>query len=480
MTKFCKDKQLARIESMIETIRLFKKQSDSGNRVNLLTRIQQEALTIGTVMEADWNDYSSQIKELEEFCEILYQMSVSLDSGKLSSMEQEAERILINLQGELRAVNPRREAAFLPYQVSMWDSLESVWIAAKEDAEIDSYVVPIPYYDVLPDGSLGELHDQSAEYPENVLITGYQDYLLEERHPNMVFIHNPYDGCNSVTRVPEPFYASKIKKCTEQLVYIPYFLSEEGGPSDHLCYMPGVLFADKVVVQPGVIYEKYCRIYTQALKENGWEGILAPAEEKFLPLDSPKFDKILNTSCGIRDVPNHWKNVIWKPDGTRKKVVLYDLTIINLLGNQGQALLKAERVFRLYQRWQDEALLLWRPHPLLLSTINAMCPQLREAYLMLVRQIQEGDWGIFDNTPDPNLALALSDAYYGDYSSLMTAYRATGKPFRVQDVQADEEQEFLREVLKENAIEQKDSSGTARQKEQAGSRIYHAIMSNSK
>ena len=484
MTKFCKEKQFARTDSIMEKIQFFKKQPDSGNReqaLNLLAQIQQEAMTVGTVMEAERNDYYSQIKELERLCELLYQMSMSLDNkGTLSTLEQESEIILKNLKGELRAVSPKREVVFLPYQVSMWDSLESVWMAAEEDAEADSYVVPIPYYDVLPDGSLGQLHDQSAEYPKDIVITPYQGYLLEERHPDVIFIHNPYDGCNSVTRVPELFYASRIKKCTEQLVYIPYFVSEEGGPSDHFCYMPGVLFADKAVVQPGVIYEKYCRIYTQALKENGWEGILAPAEEKFMPLDSPKFDKILNTSCGVRDVPKHWRNVIWKPDGTRKKIVLYDLTVINLLGNQGQALLKVERVFQLYRERSDEVVLLWRPHPLLLSTINAMRPQLKEAYLMLVRQIQEGNWGIFDNTPDPNLALALSDAYYGDCSSLMTVYRATGKPYKVQDVQEDEEQEFLMEVLKENAIEQKDSNGIAGQKEQAGSRIYYAIMSGSK
>ena len=51
-----------------------------------------------------------------------------------------------------------------------------------------------------------------------------------------------------------------------------------------------------------------------------------------------------------------------------------------------------------------------------------------------VLQFQEGGWGIFDETPDPNLAMVVSDGYYGDMSSLVTTYRETGKPILLQDV----------------------------------------------
>ena len=36
---------------------------------------------------------------------------------------------------------------FLPYKVSMWDSMETVWKAADKDPDCDAYVVPIPYFD---------------------------------------------------------------------------------------------------------------------------------------------------------------------------------------------------------------------------------------------------------------------------------------------------------------------------------------------
>ena len=51
----------------------------------------------------------------------------------------------------------KKEMVFLPYKASMWDSLESIWRAAYEDREhCNAYVIPIPYADRNPDGSVKE------------------------------------------------------------------------------------------------------------------------------------------------------------------------------------------------------------------------------------------------------------------------------------------------------------------------------------
>ena len=319
-------------------------------------------------------------------------------------------------------------------QVSMWDSLESIWLAAKEDNGVEAYVVPVPFYDVRPDNSLGTLHYEGDKYPDYVAVTPYWRYSIEKRKPDVIFIHNPYDECNTVTRVPMEYYARNIKKYTDLLVYIPYFISEEGGPSDHQCYLPGVLFADRVVVQPGSIYEKYCRVYTDVVKQNGLEEVLVPADQKFLPLGSPKFDKLLSTTCTMKDLPEGWQKVIMKSDGGRKKIILYNLSIAPFLENREQVLKKMDSVFQFFRENQEELVLLWRPHPLLLNTLDSMLPWLKEEYLKRVNQFKEEGWGIYDETPDPNLAMALSDGYYGDQSSLVTSYRETGKPVLLQDV----------------------------------------------
>lgn len=483
MTKHCRDNQIARINQILDAIQYFKdwrRYGSAEQAMELLTQVQQIVIVIGTVLEQDFQDYRFLVSELEQLCELLYQMGISLeDNEHVKKLESDAEGILKGVRRELQAVRLRKEIAFLPYQVSMWDSLESVWQTARDDAEVDAYVVPIPFYDVLPDNSVGALHDQRDDYPKDVPVTPYENYALEERHPDVIFFHNPYDDCNTVTRVPERYYSSRLRKCTELLVYIPYFVSEESGPADHQCYMPGVLFADKVVVQPGSIYEKYCQVYSQARKENGWEELLSSSEEKFLPLSSPKFDKVLNTSCEIEDLPESWRRVILKPDGSRKKIILYNLTIAALLRNNEYMLKKVDNVFNIFKEKQGEVALLWRPHPLLLSTINSMRPQLRDAYLMRLEQFKKEGWGIFDETPDANLAMALSDAYYGDWSSLLMTYRVLGKPMLIQRLELADESDFILQVMNDNGVRRDKEIAVCEGKgepNQIGRAIYHRIM----
>lgn len=401
----------------------------------VLAQMQELIIQVGNTIEASKGGESGIIRKLENICELIYQLNGSLEnpearktvSCQLAGLAAEARE---DMESRIKVT---LEVLFLPYQVSMWDSLESVWMAAKEDADVECFVVPIPVYDVRPDGSLGEMRYEGDRYPDYVPVVPYWKYSLEDRRPDMIFFHNPYDQNNLVTRVPEQYYSYNLKKYTDMLVYIPYFVSEETGPADIQCVTSGVLNADRVVVQPGRIYEKYCRIYTGVLRQNGWEGVLVPAEKKFLPLGSPKFDKIWNTDCSIEKLPKEWQRVILKADGSRKKIIFYNLSISTFLQEREKMLKKIDRVFEFFREKQKETVLLWRPHPLLIGTINSMTPWLRDAYFQRIQRFKEEGWGIYDETPDPHLAMALSDGYYGDESSLLTVYRETGKPILLQD-----------------------------------------------
>ena len=107
----------------------------------------------------------------------------------------------------------------------MWDSLERVWRAADADPDCDAYVVPIPYYDKNQDGSLGAFHYEGDLLPSYVPVTHYDEYRIENREPDAIFIHNPYDDYNRVTSVEPRFYSRELKKYTECLVYVPYFIT---------------------------------------------------------------------------------------------------------------------------------------------------------------------------------------------------------------------------------------------------------------
>lgn len=206
--------------------------------MDVLAQTQGLALQIGNTIEESEPDKQEVIHKLETVCELLYQISCTLDQAEPEELNVkvnpyiELKNLLSAVQEDIKKnIQIKLEILFLPYQVSMWDSLESVWLAAKEDDGVETYVVPVPFYDVRPDNSLGTLHYEGDKYPDYVPVTPYWQYSIEKRRPDVIFFHNPYDESNTVTRVPAEYYTRNIKKYTDLLVYIPYFISEEGGPA---------------------------------------------------------------------------------------------------------------------------------------------------------------------------------------------------------------------------------------------------------
>ena len=55
-------------------------------------------------------------------------------------------------------------------------------------------------------------------------------------------------------------------------------------------------------------------------------------------------------------------------------------------------------------------------------------------------EYKEEGWGIFDDTSDMNRSVRLSDAYYGDGSSMVWLYQKAGKLAMIQDVDIIEEE----------------------------------------
>lgn len=413
---------------------------------NILADCQEAAIQIGEFIEKLEGAGTQAVSYLEQYCEILYRITTQLEEGSAQKVYKQLEGILIKIENEISHIKIRKEIVFLPYKASMWDSLESVYLAAKEDEECDAYVIPVPYYDKLPDGRLGEMHYEGDQYPKNIEITRYQEYNLEERHPDVIYIHNPYDNCNNVTSLPEYYFCKNLKKYTDCLVYIPYFVLQEIEPDDqasidlmkHFCFLPGTIWADKVIVQSEKMRQIYINEYIKAAKECGLQGEHTDRkklEEKILGLGSPKLDKVQNKEKEDLEIPNEWLKIIEKPDGTRKKIIFYNTSINALLKSDEKMIEKMKSVFRIFKEEQETVALLWRPHPLIPATIRSMRPELWLEYEKLVQEYKKEGWGIYDDSADVDRAVVLSDAYYGDGSSVVKVYQETGKPIMIQNVE---------------------------------------------
>lgn len=439
-------KQLFHVVDLLEKAnkvlekKLFAGKVEEDAVVQLLTDCQDSAISMGEQIEKIYGENTKTVAVLEQYCESLYQISQCMYERKQArEVYQTMGKQLKKMRSQMVSEIPdKKEVVFLPYKASMWDSLESVWLEARDNENCDAYVIPIPYYDKNPDGSFREEHYEGDEYPDYVPITNYNEYDFETRRPDEIYIHNPYDEGNYVTSVHPFFYSSNLKNFTEKLVYIPYFVLAEIDPDDkmavegmkHFCLQSGVVNAHKVIVQSEKMRQVYINVLTEATGENQrtyWE-------QKIEGSGSPKIKKVVNTKKEDLEIPDEWLKIIQKPDGSWKKIILYNNSVTALLEHKQQMLDKMKRVFEIFYERRDDVALLWRPHPLIESTLTSMRPELWEEYQKIKEKYLSEKWGIYDDSPELDRAIVLSDAYYGDESSIIQLFKHKRKPIMLQNV----------------------------------------------
>lgn len=409
--KYQAEKLVRQIEDAHEQIREFMKRKNVPSVMQLLEDCQNNAISLGTLIEKTEGETHPSVSLLEEYCELVYQIHEGLSdmaehnaNKPYKILKQKIIKISNSIKNDIKI---RLQAVFLPYKVSMWDSLESVWQAAYDDPDCDTYMIPIPYYDRNPDGSLGKMHYEAGQYPKYVPITKYDEFDFEEHRPDMVFIHNPYDDANFVTSVHPFFYSANLKKYTDCLIYIPYYATA-GGMSEGQALCPAYVNADYIVIQS----EKYRQFFDERIPDS-----------KFLAMGSPKFDSVIHKCQNPPEPPMEWKE---KMEG--KKVYFYNTSIGGMLGNTDMFLKKMRYVFDIF-KGREDACLLWRPHPLMESTFDSMRKADRPRYDALKKEFLEEGIGIFDETSDIERTIALSDAYIGDAGTSVTSlFGVAGKP----------------------------------------------------
>lgn len=412
--------------------------------MELLEQCQSCAISLGERIEAIEGRGCPVIPFLENYCERIYEIYEKIGRScpvHAASVYDALTAELSQIEDSIKKqISVKTEVVFLPYKASMWDSMESVWRAADAEPGCDAYVIPIPYYDKKPDGSFEAFHYEGGMYPDYVPITDYRDYQFAQRQPDIIFIHNPYDEYNYLTSVHPFFYARNLKPFTEKLVYIPYFIMGEPDPDNkeeveyisHFCTTPGVIYGDKVIVQSEAMRQVYVNVMTKFMEGHGF--VRQDWEEKILSLGSPKTDKVLTAGREDQKIPEEWMKVIKKKDGSLKKVVMYNTGLSTFLQNSRQYLDKMRDVFRIFREVNHNVALLWRPHPLLRDTIRTMRESLADDYERLLEEYCREGWGIYDDSGNLNRAIAVSDAYYGDGSSVVQLYEKVKKPVLIQNV----------------------------------------------
>ena len=390
----------------------------------LYSDCQEVVVAISEFIDSIAGTGTSSVSLLKEYYNLLN--NVHVQNNNIELLQQQLSKVINSIKSEFNI--KRVEIAFLSYKASMSDSIESIYLAAKDNPNCNAYFIPIPYYDKNADGSLGKIHYEGREYYDKYIeITDWQEYNIEERHPDIIFTFAPYDDVNKITMVHPNYHCKHLKKFTNLLCYIPYYVHvEEEKVSDIRKYVlsNGVCLSNLVFLQSSYITQIYREVLQNYFKLNDQF-----VENKIIDLGSPKFDKSITASKANYCLPDNWKKLI-----ENKKVIFYNTTIDTFLRNSNQYLQKLRSVFEFFENC-DSAIIIWRPHPLLEQTISTMQPELYSEWVNLLNYFKTKNFGIFDDTSDMYQAISVSDGYYGDLiSSVQTIYQLTGKPILIQDM----------------------------------------------
>ena len=347
-----------------------------------------------------------------------------LDRMELSVKKTDFADILTGIEKmkTLISMETISKVAFMPYKASMWDSLESIWMAADKDKRCETAVVPITYYELGSDGKPVRKVNERDDFPEYVPCLDDEIYSLEDELPDIIYIHNPYDGSNKVTRVESRYYSDNLKKYCRKLVYVPYHKWVDGVSIPQ--FRPGMYVADYSVMNSDDAVERYVDTADEYAEFAGME--ISKAREvlrrKFINLGSPEVDKVVSMSGDGVPMPDDWENRILES----RVNVLYNTTLDEIFSVQN--LDKVKETLKFFKDNNDCSFVIWRPHPLMRQSLVSMLPHLVDEYDAMLAEFNDSDYGVFDNNASMYYAMFWTDMYYGfNTSSLTELYKYTGK-----------------------------------------------------
>lgn len=389
--------------SLTEAVQVLKTGIGEELQSQMLLDCIQASIAITNVLCREPQIGEAAARHLKECQAIAEQLLTKSDQIELERLEQ-AVSAVCQMAAEIPVTYL---VVFLPYKAEMWDSMASVWEACQKDERCECVVMPIPYYTWDTVAYKWELCYDGGKFPNEIPIVSYQDYPLNRHRPDVAYIHNPFDDHNRVTSVHPSFYSHELKKNTDILVYIPYYVTS-GYFSSAYRDLPVNRHADYLIWQSEHV--KNCCRGTYFY-------------DKILPFGSPKLDHVIRTCQNGSRMPAEWQSLL---EG--KRVLMLNTSINSFLSYGNEMFKKLRRLFRLMQV-KKQAALIWRPHPLLEATIQSMRPELSGEFSSLKTTFIDSRIGVFDQTADIADTVALSDGYIGEAeSSVKNLFAAAGKP----------------------------------------------------
>ena len=287
---------------------------DISTCISRLSRMQEEAIAFGTAIEQKKGEGTESVAILEEYCDALYHAYNSLSTLSLkedgiekqekteeicrliersADLQKELEKIANNLlyypeklQTALKK-DFKRQLVFLPHTVKHFESIRPLVDALLKAEDMECKIIPIPYFDKYGDGSPKEMHYEGGDFPKEYKIIDYRTYDFASELPDCIVINSSYDEFNQVWSVAPLFYSKEMKKYTNKLIYIPWFVTDEIDPKneedgkaftnmEYYVTVPGLFHSDLTIVQS----EGMKKAYLAKIEEFAGKDVAKKMEKK--------------------------------------------------------------------------------------------------------------------------------------------------------------------------------------------------------
>ena len=275
-------------------------------------------------------------------------------------------------------------------------------------------------------------------YPQYVELTGFDAYDFDSRVPDRIVIQNPYDEYDNAITVHPRFYTGLLRQITKELVYIPYFVTDNFDYSDsrsvivssYYIRVPGVTRADKVILQSEQIRRRYIdelTIFAGNSTRPVWERKVT-VDESILP----------DEECvGLYEdeVPGEWWKYLLDENNEAKKVLLYHINMGNIVEYKDQYIDKVKRVFEVFKQNTNKISVFWHVNSGTRDLLETNYPDLYVGLSELIERFEKYNLGVYLECDETSKIEAVADAYFGDRDAILYRVRKLGKPVMIQNVE---------------------------------------------
>ena len=211
------------------------------------------------------------------------------------------------------------------------------------------------------------------------------------------------------------------------------FRSEEINEQDMRAYismdsyvtMPGVVYADRVVVQSEGIKALYVKKLTEffgAETKEEWEAKIDGNGALYIEKEDSKIK--------YNRIPSEWKVMALKDNGGYKKIILYFVSVNGVLEHKGKMFEKVGRSMEVFAEYQSDVMPLLAFEGNMEDILELEDAMLLMDYKTILRKYEK-------NIVRPNMlnkAVDICDAFYGDAGAEAQICRNQGKPVMIEDI----------------------------------------------